>query len=479
LRLTVHEYNMRFTTLAPILALLALAPTIASAVDGQPVATDGDCTIDVRMQTEGEVVEGVPSWHPDGNIMVKLAGSDCDVGVSPTWTITGWDYTVVQIAPNAVFKPPALGDNERQLVKILRGTLLDVNVNGIFTDGHWETHAVTAPNRALSMYLDSNVDEITAGNDGAVMYYMKVTEEILSTHITDMTSFPITDKAGPFSENIKWEPYVDVCPEPVFIGVEFYNMAGIFLQDNDGSRLSNMQFWTIREDMLIDGGYHQYHDFGEIHMTNYAANGVSGMQTTLKGTENKNFTPNPPDAMDAGKWHQYKQNDQPEVQIAIPMPPGYAHGPLWSVDPATGEPTYRCDGTIQYPKHRMLLATNGKLNDPLRFTSWTAFETVAKDVKVPLKMMTEWPNANLQQTMTPEECAAADDSGSAAAADDSGSAAAADDSGSAAAADDSGSAATPESPPVVDAVDESGSAYHSDPATLVMVALSSIFVAIA
>lgn len=85
----------------------------------------------------------------------------------------------------------------------------------------------------------------------------------------------------------------------------------------------------------------------------YAANGVSGMQTSLPGTENKYVQANPADT--SGFGNSYSQNDQTEVQIAIPMPPGFAHGPLWSVDPSTGEPTRICSGAIQYPFHRWLI----------------------------------------------------------------------------------------------------------------------------
>ena len=141
--------------------------------------------------------------------------------------------------------------------------------------------------------------------------------------------------------------------------------------------------------------------FGEIHMAMYAANGVSGMQTTLPGTENKNWKANP---ADTGVGNSFAQNDQTEVQIAIPMPPGFAHGPLWSVDPATGEPTRTCAGGIQYPFHRWLIQANGAPNSPLRYSMWVAYEHVPEDVTVPLKMLTEWPNAYLQTTMTEAAC---------------------------------------------------------------------------
>lgn len=461
---------MKFSNFAEVLLLTVIGAAFAQDQDVAaavgPAVTDGDCSIDVRLQAEGETPIGVPTdWHPDDNIIVKLAGSTCDVGVSPTWTISGWENTIVQIAPNTAFKPPALADNKRQLVKIMRGTLLDVNVNGIFTDGHWETHAVNAPNRAFSMYVDSAVDEIMAGEDGAVIVYMTVTEEILSTPITDMTSSPVTDMAGPYSENLKWNKFADVT-DWGFDGVEFWNMAGILLQENDGTRLANMQWWTFREDFNADN----YHDhagltaenaFGEIHMAMYAPNGVSGMQTTLMGTENKNYTPNPEDL---GIGNTYNQNDNTEVQIAIPMPPGYAHGPLWSVEPDTGEPTRMCSGAVQYPPHRWLISANGAPNEPLRYVMWVAYEHLPEDVTVPLKMITEWPNANLQNTMTPAECAAVEDPTSPGATETAAPADTAEVEAQAADLDEDA---------------PSSGAYFSYPTTLVAVVLGSILVAIA
>jgi len=59
-------------------------------------------------------------------------------------------------------------------------------------------------------------------------------------------------------------------------------------------------------------------------MAMYAANGVSGMQTTLMGTKNLNYKENP---ADTGVGNSYNQNNQTEVQIAIPMPPALLTDP--------------------------------------------------------------------------------------------------------------------------------------------------------
>ena len=135
----------------------------------------------------------------------------------------------------------------------------------------------------------------------------------------------------------------------------------------------------------------------------YSANNVGGMQTTLMGTDNLNWVQNPPDT---GVGNSYNKNNETEIQIAIPMPPGYGHGPLWSVDPATGEPTHMCSGGVQYPPHRMSTQANGPPHSPPRYQMWVAFEHLPEDVTVPLKMLTEWPNAYLQSTLPEANCTA-------------------------------------------------------------------------
>ena len=58
---------------------------------------------------------------------------------------------------------------------------------------------------------------------------------------------------------------------------------------------------------------------------------------------------------------------------------------------------------------RWLIQANGAPNSPLRYSMWVAYKHLPKDVTVPLKMLTEWPNANLQTTMTDAECAAVEE----------------------------------------------------------------------
>ena len=229
----------------------------------------------------------------------QLPGSDCDdVGVSPTWTIADYEHTIVSIAPNAVFNPPALAENERHFVKMMRGSVIDINYDGIFINGHWETFVATIPNRAIPFRIDSSVTDIKAGANGAVIMYMKVAEEALLVPITSMTEAPTTNIAGPFAEKLFWTKFGDYYAS--FATKQFWNLAGILIQDSDENRVCNIQWWTLREDSDADG-YHNHggmtsdNTFGELHMALYTGNQISGMQTSLPKTKNLNYVPTPVD----------------------------------------------------------------------------------------------------------------------------------------------------------------------------------------
>jgi hypothetical protein len=366
----------------------------------------------VRLQEEGESPEGVPvDWHPEGNILMTFPDvTACNVGISPTWTISGWKHTFVQLAPGAKFEPPAVAADEQQAVKIIRGTLLDVGVNGILRDDNrWETYVVTPPNRAASLFVGNEVDAFEAGDEGAAFVYFKIPKAILNTPITDMTTAPATTIDGPFADALQWVQFGSYFAD--FENVLFFNMAGIGLYENDGSRLGYFQWWTMREDEDADG-YHDHGNltpedaFSELHMALYSASGVSGMQSTMPGTRNLRFQDNP-NNVPADDAHKYNQNDQTEVQLSIPMPPGHIHGPLWSVNEETGEPMLQCNGGVQYPFHRWLIgAGEGRdgYHSPPRYSMWMAFEIPPQYATVPQTMLAHWPNAMLQSVMDAPDC---------------------------------------------------------------------------
>ena len=197
----------------------------AGVMSADPVATTGSCLLNITNQGTGNYLlsscaamandtvrypqcfpQGVPAWHPENNIILKLPNpSSCSVGISETWTISGYKWTYVTLAPGETFSPEVSPETEQRMLKIIRGTLLDINTNGIQLDnGHWETLTISVPNRPISLWIDSSISSMTAGSEGAVFAYLRVSKDNLEQYVTDMNSAPINDVAGPFSENLQW-----------------------------------------------------------------------------------------------------------------------------------------------------------------------------------------------------------------------------------------------------------------------------------
>jgi len=357
---------------------------------------------------------GVPQWHPTGNIIVTLPNpSQCDVAVSDTWRIAGWYTTYVQLAPNAVFTPPPPNPAAQPMVKLYRGSLLNVGQNGILRgDGQWETFVVTPPLGARSLHVPQSTGAIQAGANGAAFVWFVAPTELLETPITDMMSGPASIIQGPFSDLLQWQTFRQLTRDQQF-SENFWNLPGILVNNYDGSRLCYNQWWTVREDDPVDGGYHDHagavsnNTFAELHMTLYAATASAGMQSQLPDTVNLRTAPNPSGITGpAGTW--YGNNDNPEVQMVIPMPPGYVHGPLWAVDSSTGNPKVNCNGGVIYPYHRLVLGTDedGPYHDPPRYQLWVAFEHPPEYTTIPEQMLAKWGNAYLQneEGNIPENC---------------------------------------------------------------------------
>lgn len=364
--------------------------------------------------------QGVRESHPLDNIIVQLPDpSSCPVAISPTWVIGGWEWKYVQLAPGHVFKIEDVGPDARIFMKLFSGTVLDVNENGVQNeDGHWETFVVTPPITERDLQLNNGLKEIKAGHEGAVFSFMRVPLELLRTPITSMSEGPVLNISGPHSDLLKWTPfsknYEIAGEQPNFLtGVEFWNLAGIKLDDHEGKHITYNQWWTAREDFLSDAGYHNQHahshkntTFGELHMVMYSAAPSNGLIVQLPHTINVNTEPAPakipipdPAKVPEGLTYFYNQRNNKYVQLTIPLPPGYIHGPLWSIDKETGKPTYDCNGAVRYPWHGLVLGPigpNNKFHTPFRYTMWVAYEHPIRFVTVPTSMLQYVTNAYLE-----------------------------------------------------------------------------------
>lgn len=435
---------------APAATTPGAAPNTADEVPiSYPGLTDGACLVNIEAQPRvyqhawcAELPQeartpiwgdprfpacyppGVPDWHPLDNIFVTLPDpAGCDVAVSDTWTVSGWYMTYVQLAPGAVFTPPPQSQDAQYMIKVLTGSVLNAGQSGIMRDdGQWEMFVVTPPLTVHSLRVPYSTTEITAGDGGAVFAWFVVSQEIMDTPVTSMFEPPATTIAGPFSELLTWQPFSQRTNDANF--AEFWNMPGIKLNAFDGTHINYNQWWTVREDNPIDGGYHDHsglfanNTFGELHMTMFAATATAGMQTQLPGTQNLNLVANPNPIPEGQSASWYANNDLPQVQLNLPIPPGYVHGPLWAVDRTTGEPIINCNGGIVYPWHRLVMGTNpnegiNSFNDPPRYQLWMPFEHPRQFVNTPMQMLANWPNTYLQTQdgnypgNCPEEAAAA------------------------------------------------------------------------
>jgi len=411
-----------------IAAVLAAAAWSAWASEDMAVQTDKcDWTVEaqsqeyllpwcrmVRMQARYPACYplGVPGWKPQGNIIVQAPDpASCNNSESPEWTIAGWTWKYIQLAPNETYAL-RMRHNERRFIKLLRGSVLDLNQNGVLRDdGHWETFVVTTPVSERDLHIDSDVDQINAGENGAIFALMTISIDKLKAPITSMTEPRVLDIKGPHSDLLTWTNYGEYYPQ--FKGWYFWNLAGIKLNDHEGKHLNYNQWWTAREDMNADGGYHNQHDggvhnstFGELHMMMYPSNPNVGLIVQLPGTINTKNVPRPEGVeaktktaeMPMGKEYFWNQRGNPYVQLTVPLTTGYVHGPLWSVNKTDGTPTLDCHGAIRYPYHGLI---TGYINDKkgyhekLRYSMWVAFEHPLKDITIPPSMLQYVTNAFL------------------------------------------------------------------------------------
>jgi hypothetical protein len=383
-------------------------------------ATTGTCEVKVAMQEKKylqpwcqDVEEkarfpacyplGVPQWHPQDNVIVSMPDpGSCNVAVSPEWVVCGWSYRYVQLAAGQALSLEGIDGAKHVFLKMIQGTVLDTNENGVFKNGHWETYVVTPPNTERNLEVNRNVKEIKAGDQGATFALMTVDGNLLETAFTDMNLAPATTISGPFTENWKWTQFGTYFP--VFKPTHFWNLAGILLHDHKGERLCYNQFWTSRQDSISDGGYHNHDNafenntFGELHMVMYAAAPNTGMIVQLPNTANTDTRSNP-FPVPEDKEYFYNQRGNKYVQLTVPLPPGYVHGPLWSINDKTGKPTLDCHKAIRYPYHGLItgsIGADGQFSDPPRYTMWVVFEHPAQFVDVPTPMLQYADNAYLQ-----------------------------------------------------------------------------------
>merc|ERR1712113_209761 len=120
--------------------------------------------------------------------------------------------------------------------------------------------------------------------------------------------------------------------------------------------------------------------------------------------KNKLTKPNPAHIAEDEKYF-YNQRANPQVQFTIPLPAGYAHGPLWSINAKDGKPKLDCHQAIRYPWHGLIsgpIAPKTQYYKPERYNMWVVFEHAPQFVDTPTSMLQYVDNAYLQNVVTKE-----------------------------------------------------------------------------
>jgi len=358
---------------------------------------------------------GLNVWAPEGNIFVRLPDpARCPLAESDEWTISGWRKRFVSLAPGAAFTLPTGDTSDVPMYKLLSGTVLNVDTNGVqHDDGTWESFTVTVPNSVKSIKIDRGVEQIMAGSDGAAFVYYVAPRAKLNTVLVegDMldTSSVVHEIAGPYVELLQWRMFGSYGCCMQYRGLPWWNLAGFFVQDHTEQRVAYVQYWTLEEG-VDTGDYHDHSDtvgngtFGELHVHMYHGSGVDGMQSMLPATVYTNSKPRPP-AVPAGGpyvvngsstgWINW-QGANESVQLGIAIPPGHVHGPLWLVH-SDGRPVMaHCDDDarrhIQYPMHRNLVGRMGPgmiKHTPQRLMMLIAFEHPPQYCNVPSSLLSQ------------------------------------------------------------------------------------------
>jgi hypothetical protein len=138
---------------------------------------------------------------------------------------------------------------------------------------------------------------------------------------------------GPFAETLRWTSFEKKFGRvtSLFDGLDAQICPGFRLFDGDGSQIVYLHFWTAGKG--VDCSTHDHSDdpeivgpaFAEIHWVFQNGTGKGAMYTCKA----------------VGAAHRRM----------LPLQRGQEHGPLWSVESATGLPKRRSNGALEYGFH--------------------------------------------------------------------------------------------------------------------------------
>ena len=225
------------------------------------------------------------------------------VSFTNKWSLpTGQTMQFVRLEPgkrvNIDRKP-----NEQAYVNVIKGELTNIN-RGVFAK----------PNTARSTLLPEDVDFVVAGPQGAIIQI--VTTPKGASVGTDMEQLLFN---GPLAKTLDWKNAEDLPWWKGAKGIDLWNAPGFHIMDGT-EEAAYVQFWKAGPG--VNAGEHDHS--GDI------TNPFIEKHLILSGTGVKMIV---------------------KDGISIPVNPGEEHGYMGRIDPKTGQPLRRPDGTVQYPLH--------------------------------------------------------------------------------------------------------------------------------
>jgi hypothetical protein len=228
--------------------------------------------------------------------------------------MAGWNLQFVRLGANQ-----SLGldrDQGRVYIKVVTGELVNIN-RGPFA----------GPREIRNTLVDA--DEVVSGDSDAVFAVFTETAQA-NANVSSMDELTVN---GPHSDAFRWLTFEEKFGSftDIFNGDDAYMSGGFHLLDDDGTEISYVNLWTAGKGVNLSTHNHSGDPsplspaFAEVHWVFNNGTHKGGMY----GCEG----PEAPHSED------------------YPMQRGDEHGAFFVVDAATGKPSLRPNGAVEYPWH--------------------------------------------------------------------------------------------------------------------------------
>jgi hypothetical protein len=257
-----------------------------------------------------EICRAEPSEELPGLDIVFTGAAP--VEVSERWSVGGWEIEFVSLeARHATSVDQTRGTVH---LKVVAGELVDPALGPFPEVGTVRSTVVDAAT-------------VRAGDTGAVFAVLTQTSQV-GPGLHDMSALGFT---GPYADAFVWQTFHErFGGAEVFAGVDAHIVPGFHLRRGDGTEIAYVHFWTMGKGG--DASTHNHDNepsshrpaFAEIHWVFNNGTGAGGM---------------------------YACDEPGGSRTTQVMQRGEEHGPMWRIDPDTGFPLHRPNGSVDYGWH--------------------------------------------------------------------------------------------------------------------------------